>query len=721
MFKFYRQLEHSDCGLTCVRMIARCYGMKIPAKTLRGFCETGRLGISIADIIDTLKAINIRGVAIKVSPDKLDEMPLPAIMFWDQNHFVVCYGIDTKKRRYLIADPALGKVSLPEEEFLKHWCGNNSKGICIVTEPEDNFNPKQFGKVKEPFKLKKLFKEATLKYRSKFTIILIFTIISLITDMFVPFLFQRTVDDGINGKDIHLVWLLILGQLFVFIGNYISSNIVDILLTKLGLKMSIEMMNEYLRKLISLPMSFFDTKVNSDLLQKTNDQERIKSFLLNSPTEFFLTSLTLVIFSILLIYFDYLIFVIFVALSLLSIGWNILFLRKRRHIDYSYFTYASDNRNALYELVYGMQEIKSNNAQESRVEKWNDTQEKINRLSIKSAMLNILIGSGTTFFIRMRDIAITGICATMVIEDSMTIGVMMTVNYIVGRLSNPFNTITNSITDVQDASLSYERISEILESPEPKMPADKAQKAEISFNGVWFKYPGSRSPFVIKNADVLIPEGKITALVGNSGSGKSTLIKLMLGFYSPQKGKLQLGGRDISEIDINDWLGRCGVVMQSGYIFSDTVLKNIGLSDIEPDEERVKEAARLACLDEFISKMPMGYHTILGEKGLEMSGGQKQRLLIARAIYKNPQILFLDEATSSLDANNERRIIENLREFRKGKTVVIAAHRLSTVKDAHNIIYIENGEVTEQGTHEELIELKGKYYNLVKNQLALAE
>lgn len=724
-FRAYRQLEHSDCGIACIRMIARYYGLKISAKTLRGMCDMSRLGISVNDILSSFRTIGMQGAAARVSMSEIWDMPLPAILFWDQKHFVVLYDADKQKQQLRIADPASGKVTLQASDFAPRWIGTGERGIAIMAAPDEGFDPKNFHNEKEGFPLGKMLKDAIIKYRKSFTIIILLTILAMVADITLPFLFQRTVDEGISSKDIHLVWLLVLSQLFVFIGNYVTNNIVDIMLTKLGLRMSIDMMNNYLKKLIRLPIAYFDRKVNSDLIQKVNDQERLKGFLLSTPTDLIVTSLTLFVFSTLLVYFSFPIFIIFLILTLLSLGWSLLFLRKRREIDYSYFSHASENRNALYELIYGMPEIKSNNAQSGRVDVWNETQEKINRLSIRSAFLNLTINSGGTFFIRMRDIAITGICATLVIQDQMTIGVMMTVSYIVGRLSSPFNSIAGSISSIQDAALSYNRLSEILNHKEKEVsgnvPLPTSEHPAIKLENVWFKYPGSSSPFVIKDVSVDIPAGKTTAIVGNSGSGKTTLIKLMLSFYSPSKGNIYGHGTDLSGVHSDAWLRNCGAVMQSGYIFSDTVLKNIALSDTDPDEERVRDAARLACIDSFIESMPMGYYTTLGERGVDLSGGQKQRLFIARAIYKNPQIIFLDEATSSLDAENELHIVENLREFQKGKTVIVAAHRLSTVKDADNILFIEDGQIAEQGTHDQLIALRGKYYSLVKNQLALGE
>jgi ATP-binding cassette subfamily B protein len=658
--------------------------------------------------------------ALNLTIKEAEEMPLPAILFWNQNHFVVLYKVNIKKGLFYIVDPAQGKIRFTLDELKRHWQGDSDRGIAILIAPDTPFDKQTFEPETRNIGVLQMMKTTVAKHRRSFVAITIFTIIALCAEIVLPLLFQQTVDEGINNKDIPLVWLLVFSQLFVFLGNYISNIIVEVIITKLGLRMSIEMMNNYLKKLITLPLSFFDKKLSSDLIQKAEDQNRLKDFLLSTPTSAFFTILTLLVFSGLLIYYNFGIFLLFLVLTVMMMGWTLLFMHKRKHIDYTYFSYASENRNNFYELVYGMPEIKTNNAQNIRVGVWNKVQEKINALTIKSTYLRITMNSGVSFLTRLRDIIITGLSATLVIKGSITFGMMITISYVVGRLSSPFSTLISSFTAIQDASMSYERLKEILFNNTP-VGSDESlpEDADIVLKNVSFKYAGSLSPFVIDNVDLVIPNGKTTALVGASGCGKTTLIKLLIGFYDPQIGEIQVGNRSLKNLNKDKWLSGCGVVMQSGYIFSGSVAANIALCDEKPDMERVEYAASMAALSDFIKTMPMGYSTRIGVNGIDLSGGQKQRLLIARAIYKNPKLLILDEATSSLDANNERIITENIDRIRNNKTVIIAAHRLSTVKNADKIVYMEKGKIVEQGTHEELIALKGSYYTLVKNQLEL--
>lgn len=541
------------------------------------------------------------------------------------------------------------------------------------------------------------------------------------TDFAVPLLLRRTIDEGIGLKDVNLIITLLLGQLSIAIGGLAASNGMNLILTKTGLSIHLEMVNNFLERLARFPLSFFDKKVSSDFVQKINDQSRIKDFLLSFPNSILIMLLTTVVFSALLFHYSALIFTIFILMSCLEIIWNILFLNKRKTLDYAYFTNSSENRNHSYELTNGMADLKVNNAEISRIGKWKETQKALNTISLKSAWVSIAQSGGHSIITRLKDLIVTGISATMVISGDMTIGVMMTLGYVTGRLSQPFTELSTSISSLQDAMLSYQRIDDIIHDESEFRGTNKFQEASISFKNVWFKYAGSASPFVIKNLNLSIEPGKVTALVGESGCGKSTLIKLMLGFYIPQKGCLLLSGFNIKDIDNHDWLKHCGVVMQDGKIFSGSILENISLSEENPDEDKARSVLETVGLLEFIHTLPMGIHTKLGVAGIEISGGQKQRLMIARALYKNPDILFLDEATSSLDANNERSIITNLQHFSKGKTVVIAAHRLSTVRYADKIIFLDNGKITECGSHEDLIALKGEYWKLVRNQLTISQ
>lgn len=714
-------MEHSDCGITCIRIVARYYGKKVPLKTLRELCDVGRMGISLRDIMQCTRKLGFRSEAVKIHLADVERMPLPAILYWDQRHYVVLYRISRGGRLFHIADPARGKVRLGRDDFMRHWQAHDGSGMAIVMDPTDAFFEKSYPKESGCGKgLWRMLRGAVGRNKAVFGTVLLLATFGMAADVVTPVLFQRTVDDGINGRDIGLVWMLVLGQFCMFVGNYVSGSIADLLLTKMGLRMGVRMMGEYLQKLIRLPVSFFDRKVSADLIQKLDDQNRLKNFLLNMPETIFFTTVNLVVFSALLVWYSRTVFLIFLIATLLSFGWTRLHLRRRKSIDYSLFSYSAENRNNVYELVNGMQEIKINNAQQTRVAVWNEVQAKINRLSMKSAYLNLSIGSGNLFFSRIKDIAMTGICATMVIKGSLTIGEMMTISYIAGRLSGAFSNIVSMPGTLQDASMSYERLDEVLNKPEETraecMAANVADE-DLRLENVSFKYPGSYSPLVIKNFSAVVPHGKTTAVVGASGCGKTTLIKLMLGFYAPQVGRVSIGDASLLRIDNDEWLRHCGVVMQNGYIFSGTILQNIAIADASPDIEKAREAARVACIDDFFSSLPMGYHTKLGVAGLELSGGQRQRLFIARAVYKNPQVLFLDEATSSLDAGNESSIVENLANYNQGRTVVVAAHRLSTVRRADNIIFMSRGELVEQGTHDQLVARRGAYYKLVKEQL----
>jgi len=702
-------------------MLARHYGRKVSVAQLRRLVDYSRLGISIGDVLECCRRIGMRAHAVKIGIDPLMQIPLPAILYWNQNHYVVLYRIDRRKKVFYVADPAAGKLRFTQEEFNRHWKGEDGDvGVAIVAAPLPGFYTQHTEKQRSGHALIGLLRKSVVDNRGSFGLLAVLSLVSIVADIVLPLVFQKTIDDGIGHRDVGLVWLLVLGQLCVFAGSFVATSINDLVLSRMGLRVSIGMMNDYLAKLIRLPVSFFDKKVNSDFIQKIEDQNRLKGFLVSMPQTLFITALNLVVFSGMLIYYSVWVFVIFLIATAMSFGWTRLFLVKRREIDYSQFSLSSENRNNVYELVNGMPEIKVNNAQGLRVSLWTEIQHKINRLAMKLIYINLSVSAGSSLLSQLKDITITGLCATMVIMGDMTIGMMMTISYIVGRLSSPFSTIINSVSIVQDAALSYERLDEIINNHEDEQPEERGltfADAPLVLTDVSFKYPGSYSPLVLRNLNIHIERGKTVAIVGASGCGKSTLIKLLLGFYLPTSGKMCVGEYDMAEINRDEWMRHCGVVSQQGYIFSGTILDNIALSTAEPDKVRAEEAAQLACISEFISGLPMGMHTRIGNAGVELSGGQKQRLLLARAIYKQPEILLLDEATSSLDAATERRIVENLKRVSAGKTVIIAAHRLSTVREADMIMFINEGRVTECGTHEELIERRGDYYGLVQRQL----
>lgn len=691
MFKCYRQLEHSDCGLTCIRMIARHFGNKIPLRELQKRSDLNRLGMSIKDITDCCSQINMDSYAIKVGESHIGHMPLPAILYWQQ-HFVVLYKINSRGTKFYIADPAQGKITYSKGDFYKYWFpeGDN-KGIAILIGPTNEFRNDKYEEDNVFLQFFSYINAFITKHKNKFIMTAIITILIMATDFSIPLLLRRTIDEGIGLKDVGIVISLLMCQLFIAIGGLVSTSSIDIILTKIGLAVNIEMVNSFLEKLARFPLSFFDRKVSSDFVQKVNDQSRIKDFLLSFPNTIFI--------------------------SILEIGWNLFFLNNRKSLDFAFFTDSSANRNHAFELTNGMADLKVNNAEKVRIDKWKETQKRLNDISMKSTWLNIFQGGGQSIISRLKELIITGISANMVINGDMTFGIMMTLGYITGRLSEPISTLSSAIGSLQEAMLSYQRINEVIHDETEFRGNLDFIDTSIVFKNVWFKYAGSSSPYVIQEVNLTIDRGMVIALAGESGCGKSTLIKLMLGFYIPQKGEIFMGGHLVNEIDNSNWLRHCGAVMQDGKIFTGSILENISLSESNPDEHKAMAILSVVYLQKFVKSLPMGIHTRIGTSGVELSGGQKQRLMIARALYKNPDILFLDEATSSLDANNEHLIVDNIRKFNQGKTIIIAAHRLSTIRNADKILYMKNGKITEIGNHNELIRMKGDYWRLAKAQL----
>lgn len=723
MFHCYRQLEHSDCGLTCIRMVARHYGKRIPMAFLKKSSDLNRLGMSIGDMTSCLAAIGMESMAVKISATEAANMPLPAILFWSQKHFVVLYHVNRRGTRFHIADPALGKLTYSRDEFERLWIPNadeKGKGLVVLAEPGENFNERQYETYNTLCRLFRYIVKIIRLHKSCFFWVLMISLLVMAADLSVPLLLRSTVDKGIGLRDMGLVMTLLLSQLAMVAGSLVSSNIINILLTRLGLNIDLGMTKDFLVRLVRFPLSFFDQRVSSDFIQKVSDQGAIKSFLMSFPNTLLMTGLSLAVFSALLWHYSPLIFGVFVFLSLAEMAWGMLFLGRRKSLNFAVFSDSSENRNNIYEMLNGMSEIKVNNAEGTRLRQWQTTQERLNRTSLRSAWIDLFDSGGQSMVGAVKNIVVTGISAAMVIDGSMTMGIMMTLSYITGRLAQPFRTISSTVLSVQSAALSYERIDEVM-SQNLRTDGDvKYNIPSISLENVSFRYPGKGSPMVIRNLSLNVNPGEVVALVGESGCGKTTLIKLMLGFYWPQEGNIMLSGIPLADIDRDDWLRHCGVVMQTGSIFTGSILENIALSDESPNASRAMEMLEIVGLKTFVETLPMGIDTTIGVAGIEMSGGQKQRLMIARALYKDPDILFLDEATSSLDANNERNITENIRLLGQGKTIIIAAHRLSTVKNADKIVFIKEGEISEFGTHDELVALGKDYRRLVKNQLDLS-
>jgi len=730
-FKFISQLESNDCGPACLAMVANFYGQSNSLKDIKESCGVTRMGVSVRDILNGGQNLGLDSHGLKLTSAQLSEIPLPAILFWKQDHFVVLYKIVQKseKRFYYIADPGYGKIRIEEDLLLKEWQGNEAKGVCLVFQPSDEFKIEKKENTKQSLFSKKnvtinhllaFVKDSKFKYLLSFTLL----ILGLAANWVIPIIFKRIIDDGILAKSLNLVIVLLIAQFFLFLSNSVSQFFSDLLLTKSNFKLSILLKEKFLNKLIKLPVNYFDTRLNTDTLLRLSDLSKLQTFLTWKGITFLINILNLVVFSIMLFTLNKIVFVIFLALSILSVIWVSFFLKRRAALEYSMFIRQSDNNNNLYEFIMNMPEIKVNQAQNAVISKITALQQKLNELELKSLYLNMYQLSGANFITKFKEITIIAICAYFIINTQMTVGTLLSISYILGQLSGPLISLINNIRDGQDAHISQKRVEDVFTVTDEVNLHDRKTTtfgiSDISLKNVSFKYPGSFNPFVIKNLSFGIPKNKITAIVGTSGSGKTTLMKLLMMYYPPNSGTIMIGDDDITKLNPDKWREKCGVVLQNGFIFSGTVKYNIALCENDLiDQKRLRDAIKISCLDEFIGSLPLGVETKIGNVGMQLSGGQSQRVLIARAVYKNPEFIFLDEATSSLDANTEKAILYNLNDFYAGRTVVVVAHRLSTVKNADQIIVMEDGQITEIGTHEELIRLRDKYHSLVKNQLEL--
>lgn len=721
-FPFCYQIESKDCGVCCIQMIAAYYKKKYNLDEMKESSDITRLGVTIKDIVNISNKIGLKAVPITTSLENLSSLPLPIILYWEKKHFVVLYKIENAE--YHIADPAFGKIKLSKDLFIRKWNNNINNGIAIAIAPTERFYEFTPSKRTNTYTtLKALYHKVYDRNKKRFLIVTILSLLGISFNWFIPVLFQKMVDQGINGKDFRIVIIILSSQLAFFIGNFISNWSSSVILSKTNFFIGLSFLSDYVKKLIKLPIDFFDTKVNSDLIERISDHQKVHDFITYNMIGIIFNILNLCVFSSQLLYINISVFSTFLLFSFIATATSFLFINQRKHINYSLFSLLSENRNSIYELIIGMPEIKVNNAGSVKISIWKKVLTNLKKVEIKSLELNYKVLFGASFFNRLKDILILGECSYFVINNQMTLGELLSINYILGMLSTPINQITDVIRNYQEIKLSYRRLSDI-QKKKDEINNHCSQITPIITKGyelinVSFKYNGSYNNYVIKNISAQIPLRKVTAIVGASGSGKTTLMKLLLSFYQPQEGGIYINNEKLKDINIDDFRNRCGVVMQDGYIFSGTIAENIALASEKPDIDKVQEAARLACINSFIETLPMQYDTPIGSNGINLSGGQKQRLLIARAVYRNPEFIFLDEATSSLDANYEKEIMMHLHDFYKGRTVVVIAHRLSTVKDADNIIVLENGEIIEQGNHITLTQLKGKYYELVKNQLEL--
>lgn len=732
-FPTYRQLDVMDCGPTCLRMIAKYYGRHYNLETLRSHSFITREGVSMLGISDAAERIGFRTSGVMISFGQLvEDAPLPCIVHWNQNHFVVIYNIRKKEKnkyRLYVSDPALGLVTYDEVDFKKCWYSTQKneeeRGTALLLEPGPEFfdHEEQIEKCNRSLRY---FLRYLAPYKSQLVQLVLSMLAVSILQLIFPFLTQSLVDVGIRDGNLSFITLILITQLIIFVARLSVEFIRSWILLHMNTRINVALISDFLAKLMKLPLRYFDSKMTGDIMQRIGDHRRIESFLTGNSISTLFSFVNFFVFSFVLAYYNLVIFSVFLVGNALYMVWILLFMKYRRELDYKRFAQSSGEQSNIIQLITGMQEIKLNNCEKQKRWQWERIQVKLFKIEIKGLILGQLQQVGSVFFSQTTNIIVSFIAAKAVLDGQMTLGMMMALTYIIGQLSAPVEQFIGFIRSFQDAQISLERLNEVHSKEDEEETIENKltilpNKRDISIENLSFSYDGADRNYILENINLNIPQEKVTAIVGASGSGKTTLIKLLLGFYEPNKGTIKIGETPLSIINPHLWRSKSGSVMQDGFIFSETIAQNIGVGDDYVDIEKLRHAVTVANIRDFIDSLPLGYNTKIGMEGNGISQGQRQRILIARSVYKNPEFIFLDEATNALDSNNEKEIMKHLHEFYKGKTVVVVAHRLSTVRYADKIVVLDQGKVAEEGTHKELTALRGKYYELVKNQLELGE
>lgn len=719
------QMDSQDCGPASLKIIAKHFGRFYSLQYLRDKCGLSKEGVSLLDLTIGAESIGLRSLPIKCAMnDIIHEVPLPAIIHWNNNHFVVVYH--TTKKYVFVSDPSKGLIKYAHEEFKKGWYKKGEKmGVLLAVEPMADFKQtaqqrrvhiKSFANILNYF----------VPYKRSFSLLFMIMLVVTLLQGVLPFISKAVIDVGIKTQDISFINMILIGNISILFSITIFNIVRDWILLHITSRINISLISDYLIKLMRLPVTFFENKILGDILQRARDHERIRSFIMNNSLAMVFSTLTFIIFGIILLIYNKIIFFIFLFGSVLYVLWVLLFLSIRKKLDWEYFEIVSKDQSYWVETVAAIQDIKTCNYEKHRRWKWEEIQARLYRVNKRVLTVTNTQNLGAQFIENIKNMAIVFYCAKAVIAGEITFGVMISTQFIIGMLNGPLSQYINFIISAQYAKISFLRINEIrqLDDEEEALSVGSSciipESRDLRLANIGFQYH-SNSPMVLQYVNLTIPQNKVTAIVGGSGSGKSTLLKLLLRLYTPSYGDITIGNMNVKNINLRTWRKMCAVVMQDGKMFSDTILNNIVLDDERIDYENVRNACRIAQFEEEVNQMPKGYETVIGETGRGLSGGQKQRLLIARALYRNPDFLFLDEATNSLDAVNESKIVAALNDAFKGRTVVVVAHRLSTIKNADQIIVLNKGFVAEIGNHDSLMEKKGFYYDLVYSQYAVAE